>query len=47
MAEGEIAAGRLEVVKTLGFSAPALVCHCSYKKGNALAETLLAGAAQT
>lgn len=46
MAEGEIAAGRLEVVKTLGFSAPALVCHCSYKKGNALAETLLAGAAQ-
>ena len=43
MAEKEIAAGRLEVVRTLGFSAPELVCHCSYKKGNALAEELLRG----
>ncbi len=37
MAEKEIAAGRLEVVRTIGFSAPELVSYCTYRKNNELA----------
>lgn len=43
MVEPELAAGRLTVVETLGFAAPELVCYCSYRKGDALAEELLGG----
>lgn len=41
MAEKELAAGELEEVRLVGFSAPEIVSYCSYKKGNALAERLL------
>ena len=41
MAEKELAAGELEEVRLIGFSAPEIVSYCSYKKGNALAERLL------
>lgn len=41
MAEKELAAGELEEVRLVGFSAPEIVSYCSYKKGNALVERLL------
>lgn len=41
MAEKEIAAGRLEVIKPLDFSVPELISYCSYRRGNELAEALL------
>lgn len=41
MAEKEIAAGRLEVIRPLDFSVPELISYCSYRRGNALAEALI------
>lgn len=43
MAEKEIAEGRLEIVRPLDFSVPEIVCHCSYRAGNRLAERLAVG----
>ena len=40
MAEGLIAAGRLEEIKPLDFTVPEIVSYCVYRRGNALAEEL-------
>lgn len=40
MAQREIAAGRLEIVRPLDFAVPELVCYRTYRRGNALAESL-------
>lgn len=42
MVAAEVGAGRLEVIRPLDFSLPALVSYCSYRRGNALAEDFLA-----
>ena len=41
MAEKDISAGRLEIIRPLDFSVPEIVSYCSYRKGNALAEALI------
>ena len=41
MAEKEIAAGRLEIIRPLDFAVPELISYCSYKKGNPVAEMLI------
>lgn len=41
MAEADIAAGRLEIIRPIDFSVPEIVSYCSYRKGNALAEALI------
>ena len=38
MAEKELAAGELEAIRLLDFTAPEIVSYCSYKKGNTQAE---------
>lgn len=43
MAERELKAGRLEVIRPLDFAVPELVSYCAFRRGNALAEALLAG----
>ena len=45
MAAEHIAAGRLEEIPLLGFSVPEPVCHCAYRRGNALAEAFVRGSA--
>ena len=42
MAEKEIAAGRLEVIRPLDFTVPEIVSYCSFRRGSALAEALFA-----
>ncbi len=41
MAEKEVSAGKLEVIRLLDFSVPEITSYCAYKRGNALAESLL------
>ena len=41
MAEKEIKAGKLEIIRPLDFTVPEIVSCCSYRRGNDLAETLL------
>ena len=43
MAERELKAGKLEVIRPLDFAVPELVSYCAFRRGNALAEALLAG----
>ena len=43
MAEKEIAAGNLEVIRPLDFSVPEIVSYCTHRSGDALAESLLRG----
>ena len=43
MAEKEIKAGKLEIIKPLDFAVPEITSYCAYKRGNALAESLLGG----
>ncbi len=47
MAEAEVRAGRLEVIRPLDFTVPEIVSYCSFRRGNTLAEALLAGAVST
>ncbi len=42
MAERELKAGKLEVIRPLDFAVPELVSYCAFRRGNALAEALLA-----
>lgn len=43
MVEREVQEGRLEVIRPLDFAVPELVSYCAFRRGNALAEALLAG----
>ena len=43
MAERELKEGKLEVIRLLDFAVPELVSYCAFRRGNALAEALLAG----
>lgn len=43
MAERELKAGKLEVIRPLDFAVPELISYCAFRRGNALAEALLAG----
>lgn len=43
MAERELKEGKLEVIRPLDFAVPELVSYCAFRRGNALAEALLAG----
>ncbi len=43
MAEKAISAGKLEVIRPLDFALPEIVSYCTYRTGDALAESLLAG----
>ena len=43
MAERELKEGKLEVIRPLDFAVPDLVSYCAFRRGNALAEALLAG----
>ena len=43
MAERELKAGKLEVIRPLDFVVPELISYCAFRRGNALAEALLAG----
>ena len=42
MAERELKAGKLEVIRPLDFAVPELISYCAFRRGNALAEALLA-----
>ena len=42
MAERELKAGKLEVIRPLDFAVPELVSYCAFRRGNALAEALMA-----
>lgn len=43
MAEEDIAAGRLEVIRPLDFTVPDIISYCTYRRGDTLAESLLEG----
>ena len=43
MAERELKEGKLEVIRPLDFAVPELISYCAFRRGNALAEALLAG----
>ena len=43
MAERELKTGKLEVIRPLDFAVPELISYCAFRRGNALAEALLAG----
>ena len=43
MAERELKAGKLEIIRPLDFVVPELISYCAFRRGNALAEALLAG----
>ena len=43
MAERELKAGKLEIIRPLDFAVPELISYCAFRRGNALAEALLAG----
>ena len=43
MAERELKEGKLEVIRPLDFAVPELVSYCAFRRGNVLAEALLAG----
>ena len=43
MAERELKEGELEVIRPLDFAVPELISYCAFRRGNALAEVLLAG----
>ena len=43
MAERELKAGKLEAIRPLDFAVPELISYCAFRRGNALAEALLAG----
>ena len=43
MAERELKEGKLEAIRPLDFAVPELVSYCAFRRGNALAEALLAG----
>ena len=42
MAERELKAGKLEIIRPLDFVVPELISYCAFRRGNALAEALLA-----
>ena len=42
MAERELKEGKLEAIRPLDFAVPELVSYCAFRRGNALAEALLA-----
>ena len=42
MAERELKEGKLEVIRPLDFAVPELISYCAFRRGNALAEALLA-----
>ena len=42
MAERELKAGKLEAIRPLDFVVPELISYCAFRRGNALAEALLA-----
>ena len=42
MAERELKAGKLEAIRPLDFAVPELISYCAFRRGNALAEALLA-----
>ena len=43
MAERELKEGKLEAIRPLDFGVPELISYCAFRRGNALAEALLAG----
>lgn len=43
MAERELKEEKLEVIRPLDFAVPELISYCAFRRGNALAEALLAG----
>ena len=43
MAERELKEGKLEAIRPLDFAVPELISYCAFRRGNALAEALLAG----
>ena len=43
MAESELKEGKLEIIRPLDFAVPELISYCAFRRGNALAEALLAG----
>ena len=42
MAESELKEGKLEAIRPLDFAVPELISYCAFRRGNALAEALLA-----
>ena len=42
MAERELKEGKLEAIRPLDFAVPELISYCAFRRGNALAEALLA-----